>query len=911
MDVKDSVPSATVTVCRTCQGDPRAARTCTECRGAGIGLPSPDGLVVWNHPVDDFSLIFRRWARRITVLIHLGLMLFAVGSIGWFVWGVAQLPDVTIIGTSAFWIGGRPEVIAFFVGMLLNAFLVFRFVEYGQSVRPLPTWGKTPAQQEAARASAGEHARQRVDMGLFLDAGAWAVVENAYRLARDLKRQEVTLAHLFAAAVTSSTGSLFLTRLGAKMDVLKEPLARLVNSGEAGAASPWLSRDVIRALLLAYDEAMTAQRKYVSAAEILLQAFAQSPQVQDLLDAIGYTRDQVFHVAEWIRLQGKLRDDHERFTMLAALKPATAMNRSMTARATPLLDRFSEDLTVAARNGYLSPLIGREREMEDLLRAIEGGRRSVVLVGDAGVGKGALVEGLARRMVEENVPEELFDRRLVSINVPQLVSAGDVSLASERLFAVLGEIGASGNIIAVFNGIEGFVGGDGHGPMDLAEALASELDKGYFIAIGTTTPQAYTHYLERHTLGARLARVTVDHMSADDAIRVCMARSASIEYRQQVFFSFHAIEKAVTLSGRYLHERALPEQAIDIMREAAVLAHKDRGDHAFVTAEDVARVVHEKTNVPVESVTEDESEKLLALEQRLHARIIGQDAAVTAVSQALRRARASLQEGTRPIANFLFLGPTGVGKTELTKALAAEYFGSDAAMVRVDMSEYQDAASVARMIGAAGDERGGLLTEAVRRTPFTIVLLDEVEKAHPDILNLFLQVMEDGRLTDGVGRTVDFTNTVIIATSNAGTTFIQEEMKKGTDATQIRTALMERELKSIFRPELLNRFDAVIVFAPLTLEDVGKIARLLLAKVAARLDAQGIRFRADDAAVSRIATEGYDPAFGARPLRRVIQDRVETPLADIILRRAAHRHDTVVLHGDLSLDVEKAVEPGS
>jgi ATP-dependent Clp protease ATP-binding subunit ClpA len=294
------------------------------------------------------------------------------------------------------------------------------------------------------------------------------------------------------------------------------------------------------------------------------------------------------------------------------------------------------------------------------------------------------------------------------------------------------------------------------------------------------------------------------------------------------------------------------------------------------------------------------------MEGHLHGRIIGQDEAVTAVAQALRRARAELREGKRPIANFLFLGPTGVGKTELTKALAGEYFGDEKRMIRLDMSEYQDASSITRMIGAPGDQRGGLLTEAVRHAPFAIVLLDEVEKAHPDILNLFLQVMDDGRLTDGVGRTVDFTNTVVIMTSNAGTPFIQAEVSAGTPMQTIRTALLERELKGIFRPEFLNRFDGVIVFKPLTMDDVTQIAWLQVNGIGERMLAKGMTFRAEDEAVEALAAAGYDPLFGARPLRRVIQEKVDNALADVLLRKEVGRGDTIVLQPDMTLRVEKA-----
>lgn len=341
-----------------------------------------------------------------------------------------------------------------------------------------------------------------------------------------------------------------------------------------------------------------------------------------------------------------------------------------------------------------------------------------------------------------------------------------------------------------------------------------------------------------------------------------------------------------------------------MIQEAAVAARSARGEGSFVTGEDVAAVIHTKTQIPVEAVSESETQKLLDMETKLHERIVGQDEAVVAVSQALRRARAEIREGDKPIASFLFMGPTGVGKTELSKVLTDEYFGDEDMMIRLDMSEYQDQRSIERMIGRAGDERGGLLTEAVRKQPFSLILLDEVEKAHPEILNLFLQVMDDGRLTDAIGRTVDFTNTIIIMTSNAATPYIQAEVTKGTDLATIKTMLLERELKGIFRPEFLNRFDGIIVFSPLSTDDVIKIAYLQMKEIESRLAAKGMKFRAEDEAVRALAKAGYDPLFGARPLKRVIQDKVDNALADILLRNVAKRGDTIILEKDGSLRVE-------
>jgi len=775
--------------------------------------------------------------------------------------------------------------------------------KFTQRVLSIPEWGKTQSQIEAMHKKAAETKTMR-DVSVYFQEAVYELLETAYSLAEKSELTEVQPAHLFAAALSTTAGGIFFSRLGLTFEQIKQPLANIVTDGQAGSPTH-LSIQSKQVLLQAYLHARKADRRHVGTIEIFLESFAADTRLQDILDAAGFAPKDVQHVGEWIRVQESLKEEHDRFVKLASLKPASVMNRSMTARQTPLLDRYSQDLTSLARRGYIAPLVGRKREMDELLRAIESGRRSVCLVGDAGVGKNALIEGLARRMVEEQVPPELFDRRLVSLSVAQLLSAGDPALASQRLLGMLRELSMSGNVILVIEGIEALAGNASGAPMDVAETLASEIDRGYFIVIGTTTPQSWTQYLERRTLGSKLIKVSVPEVEPDQAIQILMAKSGSIEYQNKIFFSYAAIERSVSLAGRYLREMKLPESALNILQEAAVLTRREKGELALTSAEDVARVIQDKTNIPVEAVTKDESSKLLNLEAQLHARIIGQDEAVKAVSQAMRRARADIREGKRPIANFLFLGPTGVGKTELSKAIAAEYFGDENRMVRLDMSEYQSPDSVARMIGAPGDARGGLLTEAIRKNPFSIVLLDELEKAHADILTLFLQVMDDGRLTDGVGRTIDFTNTLLIATSNAGSQFIQDEVQKGTSIERIKTALFEEQLKTYFRPEFINRFDAVIVFKPLTMEDVIQIAWLLLAQIKKRLEKRGINFRAEDAAVEELAKAGFDPVYGARPLRRVIQDRVENPLADLLLKQNVGRKDTVVLQPGGTLSVEK------
>lgn len=888
----------TPSLCPVCGGDARASVGCKACRGAGVSLSTERGQLVWLERVDGGTFTVRTTRKTAHGILHTLIGVAILGCFVWFGVGIWQTGDVMALTTVEFWFGGSMAPIGLWLGLFLLSFLVFRLRVYNDTARILPNWGKTGSMLVLDK----KMAEQVRDVSPYFTEAAWELLQRAYDLSHKIGKSEIRAVHLFAAALGTTAGGIFLTRLGLDFDKIRDGLAQLVNEGPTGAP-PVLTLEAKSVLLEAAADAEASGRKHVGTIEIFLSAFEIDTRIQNVLDAAGYPPRHVRHVAEWIGTQESLKEEHDRFVMLASLKPAGIMNRAMTAQQTPYLDRFSEDLTQLARQGYVAPLVGREREMQELLRGIESGRRSVALVGEAGSGKGALIDGLARRMVEEDVPPELFDRRLVSIHVSQVLAAGDPSLAPQRLLSMLNEVAISGNIILVMHGIEALVGA-GSGNMDLAETLASEIDKGYCLVIATTTPQAWTSYLERRSLGQKLIKVEVPELDQDNAIRVLMAKGGYVEYQNKVFFTYAALEKAVSLAGRYLREVKLPESALNVLTESAVLARRERGEGAMVSAEDVARVIQDKAHVPVEAVTRDEGDKLLQLEEHLHTRVVGQEEAVKAVSQAMRRARADMRSGNRPIANFLFLGPTGVGKTELAKALAGEYFGSESMMIRLDMSEYQTPSSIARIIGEPGDNRGGLLTEAVRKQPFSIVLLDELEKAHPDILTLFLQVMDDGRLTDGVGRTVDFTNVVLIATSNAGTEFIQTEVQNKTPIERIKTALLERELKGVFRPEFLNRFDGVIVFKPLTLDDVTQIAWLLLNGVGKRLQEKGINFRAEDEAVEELARTGFDPIFGARPLRRVIQERVENQLADLLLRNAVKRTQTVVLKADGTLGVE-------
>jgi ATP-dependent Clp protease ATP-binding subunit ClpC len=617
---------------------------------------------------------------------------------------------------------------------------------------------------------------------------------------------------------------------------------------------------------------------------------------------------QQFHnMIEWIRINDRMRKRYELFKKAAAFKPTGPMNRSMTSVATPILDQFSEDLTTAGVRGHLPLLVGREREIEEVFRVIEGGGQSAVLVGPEGVGKTTVLMGIAQLMVEERVPKILQDKRLVRLSVPHLISGVDPSMAQERMLRLFYEVSKSRNIILAVTDLEQMTGvsSGNDATADLAATFVDFLSRGGTFAIATATSQAYVSSIERSVLGRVFQKVDIHEPDETHAIHMLQSKIGEIEYTQKVIFSYGAVEKAVQLSDRYMHEAYLPKKAITVAREAALLVSKNRGEDALVTAEDIAQIVTEKTGVKATRVESEEKETLLNLEERMHGRVIGQEEAVKAVASALRRARAELSSQDRPLATFLFLGPTGVGKTELAKTVAQMYFGSESAMIRLDMSEYQAQDSIQRLLGAPGSNQGGLLTEAVRKQPFAIVLLDELEKAHPEILNVFLQVFDDGRLTDASGRTIDFTNTIIISTSNAGTQYIQDAVGRGEALADIKTHLIEEELKGVYRPEFLNRFDGVIVFKPLTQDEVFQITGLMIGQVAKRLEPKGIFFRAEPEAIKELSEKGYDPKFGARPLRRVIQEEVDNAIADALLAGKVKRRDTIVLKAGGSIEIEE------
>ncbi|AFZ04187.1 ATP-dependent Clp protease ATP-binding subunit [Calothrix sp. PCC 6303] len=653
---------------------------------------------------------------------------------------------------------------------------------------------------------------------------------------------------------------------------------------------------------------------------------------------------------------------------------------------TPTLDEFGSNLTQMAIDGKLDPVVGRAKEIERVIQIL--GRRTKnnpVLIGEPGVGKTAIAEGLATRISTKDIPDILEDKRVVTLDIGLLVAGTKYrGEFEERLKKIMDEIRQAGNVILVIDEVHTLIGaGAAEGAIDAANILKPALARGELQCIGATTLDEYRKHIERDAaLERRFQPVMVGEPSVDETIEILYGLRDRYEQHHKLKISDEALVAAAKLSDRYISDRFLPDKAIDLVDEAGsrvrlinsqlppaakeldkelrqILKEKDdavrsqdfdragelrdremeikaeirtiaqnktnakgnEGEEPVVTEEDIAHIVASWTGVPVNKLTESESEKLLHMEDTLHQRLIGQEDAVKAVSRAIRRARVGLKNPNRPIASFIFSGPTGVGKTELAKSLASYFFGSEEAMIRLDMSEYMERHTVSKLIGSppgyVGYNEGGQLTEAVRRRPYTVVLFDEIEKAHPDVFNMLLQILEDGRLTDAKGRTVDFKNTLLILTSNIGSKVIEkggggigfEFAEDQTDSQYNRIKfLVNEELKNYFRPEFLNRLDEIIVFRQLNKAEVTEIADIMLKEVFGRLTEKGITLEVSDSFKDRLIQEGYSPSYGARPLRRAIMRLLEDSLAEEILSGRVKDGDIAVV--DIDENGAVIVRPG-
>ena len=727
-----------------------------------------------------------------------------------------------------------------------------------------------------------------------------------------------------------------------------------------------------KVLELALDEARRLGHNYIGTEHLLLGLIREGEGVAArVLEAMGADLERV------------------RSQVVYLLGEEGTASYTKQSSKTPTLDEFGRDLTKLARDNKLDPVIGREREIERVIQVLSRRtKNNPALIGEPGVGKTAITEGLAQRIVRGDVPEILRSKRVVQLDLAALVAGTKYrGEFEERMKKVMEEIRkAQGEVILFVDELHTLVGaGAAEGAIDASNILKPSLARGELQCIGATTLDEYRKYVERDAaLERRFAPILVAEPSVEQTVEILRGLRERYEVHHGVKIGDDALVAAATLADKYISDRFLPDKAIDLMDEAAskirlqasflpqevrqamekaekarrekeeaikgqdfekaaglrdkekVLRQKleelesswktDKGrDITTVTADDIADIVSSWTGIPVTRLVEEETEKLLKMEDSLHLRIVGQEEAVHAVSRAVRRARAGLKDARRPIGSFIFLGPTGVGKTELTLALAEFLFGDEQAVVRIDMSEYTERHTVSRLVGAppgyVGYEEGGQLTEQVRRRPYSVVLLDEIEKAHPEIFNVLLQILEDGRLTDAQGRTVDFKNCVVIMTSNVGAPQIQRESVLGFRGAGTEQADAERsyermkahvmeELRRTFRPEFLNRVDEIIVFKPLTRGQIRLIVDILMQRVRREIRGQGMDLVVTEAARDLLSSEGYDPQYGARPLRRAIQRMVEDPLSDDMLRGKFSAGDEIVLDArDGKVVFEKKREP--
>ncbi|SDE01949.1 ATP-dependent Clp protease ATP-binding subunit [Streptomyces prasinopilosus] len=788
---------------------------------------------------------------------------------------------------------------------------------------------------------------RQVDVGSLLSERARELVARAQQAAARDGSGELGARHLLAAALEVDSTRRMLTGAGVDVDALGRRLGVDAALEEAPGPGPnELSPSAKRALLDAYQLSRRLGASYIGP-EHILQALASNPEssaARTLAEAGGEA---------------------------VAAPPGQAAEQPS---GTPTLDEFGRDLTGQARAGRLDPVIGRDEEVEQTIEVLSRRtKNNPVLIGDPGVGKTAIVEGIAQRIVSGDVPVTLEGKRLVSLDLAGMVAGTKYrGEFEERLKKLLDEVGEHGDDLVLFldelHTVVG-AGGGGEGAMDAGNMLKPALARGELHLIGATTVDEYRKHIEKDpALERRFAPILVGEPTVDDTVEILRGLRDRYEAHHQVRIQDEALVAAAELSDRYVTSRFLPDKAIDLMDQAAARVRlrarttpadtrdiedriaalgreKDQAvaeedyerakdlrdrirrteqelktaqdeDHEQaepkVTAEDIAEVVSRTTGIPVAQLTQEERERLMGLEGHLHQRVVGQDEAVAAVARAVRRARAGMADPHRPVGSFLFLGPTGVGKTELARALAAALFGDENRMIRFDMSEFQERHTVARLVGAppgyVGYDEAGQLTEAVRRRPYAVLLLDEVEKAHPDVFNVLLQLLDDGRLTDAQGRTVDFKNTVVIMTSNIGADRI---LSAGVeDYAKVRASVMPA-LQQHFRPEFLNRIDEIIVFRGLERGQLRQIVDLLLEHTRRRLHAQDVTLQVTDGAADLLADLGHQPEFGARPLRRTIQRELDDRLADLLLSGALESGASVrVDAADGELDI-RAVDGGA
>ncbi|MFA5083821.1 MAG: ATP-dependent Clp protease ATP-binding subunit [Candidatus Paceibacterota bacterium] len=784
-----------------------------------------------------------------------------------------------------FLLSGSPHF--WWAGVLLSLFLVNLLFRFNWADRSLAEIGKVSREKKV-----------RANLAFYLAPAAYNVIEDAFSRVSIIGGDFDLwlLKNLLGCRDVKEALQRLELSLPEFSQKLEEYLKTSLNERPDSKA---LLVKIEKLVLSAYREAVSASESFIEPRNILVAMFeVDSSDLIKLFNLFNLSPDDLREVMVFGR--------YEHLISLRRL-PATLggfirrpfynrrreVNRAWTSRPTPTLDKFAVDLTELAEAGNVGFLIGHQKEYDRLINILSRPvKPAAMLVGDPGVGKETIVSHLAYQITKDRVSSALFDKRLVSLKLGSLVAKAAPEELSGRLKQIIDEVIRAGNIILFIPDIDNLVKTSGEFFLNASDILLPAIESGVFPVIGATYPREYRQFIEPQTdFAAAFEIIRVEEVSETEAVRILVYDSLILENQFRIKIKFGAIKQAVSLAHRCLRAKPLPSSAEEVLKEA--LANVQSQGRKILESEDVIKVIECQTKIPIQRAGPEETEKLLNLEELIHQRLVNQEEAVKAVSRALREYRSGLSRKGGPIAAFLFVGPTGVGKTELSKILTQLQFGSPESMIRFDMSEYQDKQTIFRFIGSPDGKMPGSLTEAVSQKPYSLILLDEFEKANPDILNLFLQVFDDGRLTDNLGRTVDFQNTIIIATSNAHSDFIKTEIEQGKTMDSIAERLKQK-LTDYFKPELLNRFSSIIVFRSLKIEEIVKIARLQLTDLAKTLgEVQGIELKFEDNVVSKIAELGYSPVFGARPLRQVISENIRGVLAEKILRKEVGRGNTV------------------
>lgn len=892
--------------CLACQDQPSAlANTCAACGGSRVGSMLGTTLVTVGSRFSPAMERVERLEHRARLVVR--SIVFA-GTIGGLIMSGGYILLLLASGTS---LSQLSSEVPSSIGLLWWVAVLCSCLGFSSLSRQLEVRHRLP---RPPRVSPGEERSEPVVTSLtqatnHLDAAeitlpaAKTLLFESYHLATNVN-QPWRPAHFFLACVHQPAVQAMFIRLGV------DPTALALKTEHALTKATAPSADLLTSFILSAVELGYIYRRDRLDVPLLCVAATQIDSVlQEVLLDSALDQEKLQNVLQWQWNDEALRARSRGHRFAFRSRPHNHLDRAMTAVATPVLDYFSQDLTERASAGALLPSASRPELTDALLRLLEVGH-PVLLVGYPGVGKRGVIEDVAERMAADDVPSMFVDKRLVALSLPQLVGGVTPAEGQGRVLKALDEVSRSRNIVLVAEDLHGMVGlsAGQSGSVDLADVFARTVAERGVPMIATTTPEGYAQALKGTQVGSLFQVLEIPEPTPEQTIRIAEERLGVIEGERGIYFSYDALVRLVTLAQMLIHDQRFPQKVLSLLDELALFALGQHGKHHLISPAEVNAYMSSKLHLPLEEVTIDESSKLLNLETRLHERLIGQNEAVQTVAGALRRARAEVRDKKRPIASLLFLGPTGVGKTELAKSVAEAYFGNEQHMVRFDMTEYQELSSLSRLIGEAsgGPQSQGVLTEAVRKNPYALLLLDEIEKAHHDIINVFLQVLDDGRLTDSQGEVVDFTNTIIIATSNAAANYIQDAVRQNVPAETMERALLEKELRSYFQPEFINRFDRVVVFRPLDASQVNAIAGIMLKKLAEGLAEQGITFTWSPEGLARLAAAGFDPVFGARPLRRVIQDQVDTELARLILAHELGRRDQVVLTPTGSLEVHKA-----